>query len=164
MSTADENYLRGIAEMYGVQDPPSVDVVKRVGPKEQVERVVACMHKAGWSDVQIENGGIRGPWDPDDPEQREAIGLALYTCYAKYPIRTELLKPSEEMHRRLYNYFKDELAPCLKSRGYDISPAPGWEQWLHALQHDKEFWDPAIEVPHDEYPEDACPRMPQEFR
>lgn len=59
MSTADENYLRGIAEMYGVQDPPSVDVVKRVGPKEQVERVVACMHKAGWSDVQIENGGIR---------------------------------------------------------------------------------------------------------
>ena len=164
MSAADENHLREVAEMFGVKHPPSVDVVQQVGPKEQVERIVACMHEFGWSDVQVENGGIRYPWDPEDPKQREAIGLAMYTCHAKFPIRTELLHPSKETYRRLYDYFRDELAPCLRSKGYEISPAPGWEHWLHALQHDQEYWDPASEVPHDEYPEDACPRMPLEFR
>jgi hypothetical protein len=58
------------------------------------------MHESGWSDVQLENGGIRFPWDPDDSTQREAIGLALYTT----------------------------------------------------------------EVPHDDYPEDDCPRMPHGVR
>lgn len=164
MSAADEHYLRGIAGLYGVKDPPSVDVVEEVGPMRQVERVVACMHESGWSDVHLENGGVRYPWDPDDPEQREAIGLALYTCYAKYPVRAELLHPSEEMYRRLYDYFRDELAPCLRSRGHDISPAPNWEYWLYAIANDREYWDPANEVPQDDYPEDACPRMPQEFR
>lgn len=116
MSAADENHLREVAEMFGVKHPPSVDVVQQVGPKEQVERIVACMHEFGWSDVQVENGGIRYPWDPEDPKQREAIGLAMYTCHAKFPIRTELLHPSKETYRRLYDYFRDELAPCLRRR------------------------------------------------
>lgn len=33
--------------MYGVQNPPFVDVVEEVGQKEQVERIVACMHETG---------------------------------------------------------------------------------------------------------------------
>jgi hypothetical protein len=35
--------------MYGVQNPPFVDVVEEVGQKEQVERIVACMHETGWT-------------------------------------------------------------------------------------------------------------------
>ena len=164
MTSADENYLRQISEAFGVQDPPIIDVVEEVSPGDQLERVVSCMQEAGWADVHVENDGIRYPRHADDPDQRQAIGLALYTCYARFPVTTEFLHPTDAMCRRLYDYFTDELAPCLRSHGYDISPAPPWEHWLHALRQDQEYWDPSLEVPRDEYPKDACPHMPPEFR
>ncbi|WP_299518866.1 hypothetical protein [uncultured Serinicoccus sp.] len=101
MTAADEKYLRDVAVTFGVEDPPPVDVVEEVVPRDQVERVVSCMRESGWTDVHVEDGGIRYPWHREDPEQRRAIGLALYTCYAKFPIKTEFLHPSDAMCRRL---------------------------------------------------------------
>lgn len=52
MSAADE-LPSGVAETYGVQNPPFVDVVEEVAQKEQVERIVACMRETAWTQSTV---------------------------------------------------------------------------------------------------------------
>lgn len=160
MASADESYLRQVAQMYGVTDPPEVEVEKEVGPKEQVDLVVACMHELGWPEVRVQDGRISYPWTP---EVQDDVGRAMYTCYARYPLRPELFEPTEEMYRQLYYYYADELVPCLRSRGLEVSSPPSWEAWIASVQVGGDYWNPVTEVDPADYPTDACPPLPPEL-
>ncbi len=66
----------------------------------------------------------------------------------------------------LYDHYRDTLRPCLVDQGYELPPAPGFDEFLDRLEYAP--WDPFSEATADieagttEYArlEYACPRYP----
>lgn len=116
--------LAETAAMFGLQDLPEVDVVRVVGPEEYVDVQLQCQEDMGFT--RDENGSYNAP-----PDQYESLGLAVYTCEAKFPMEEKYLQPLGEPElRRLHAYFVDDAVPCLASIGYSIPGPPSIETFL----------------------------------
>lgn len=155
-----EAYLGQIAQMYQIEDPPSVAVVRIVGPDEQLELVAECMQEGGWPETKVSNGGLQYE---DLPEQEEAMNGAFYTCFASYPLAEEFLADGREQYEELYNYFVDDLKPCLEDQGLEITDPPSLESWLAVAETGSpEYWDPTLEIPDVDFAaiQEVCPQNP----
>lgn len=153
-------YLQELAEMYGVSNPPPVTPLRAVRPTEQLPLIADCMNDAGWVNVSTSGGGLQVA---DVPGQENALNLALYTCFAQYPLSGKYLAaPSEDDWRELYDYYTSELAPCLRGLGEEIPTSPSFPSWL-ATTAEGDYWNPAEFVPVEDYPENECPRLPEKF-
>lgn len=153
-------YLEQIAQMYEVEDPPAVEVVRIVDPDKQLELVAECMQEGGWPETQLSNGGLQYE---NLPEQEEAMNAAFYTCFASYPLAEEFLAVGREHYEELYAYFVDELKPCLEGQGLEITEPPSLESWLAVAETGSpEYWDPALEIPDADFSEiqEVCPQNP----
>lgn len=162
--TADEAYLEryreDLAELHGVEDPPSVEVVRRVAPAEQSALVGACMEERGWPvEVDPEGGVVASV--PD--QQVTQLNESWYVCWASYPPLEQYLRPlDDEQLGRLYDYYVDELTPCLRAEGHAVDP-PSRERWLHDRATGQD-WMPYFDVEGapDEELERRCPASPED--
>ncbi len=124
-----EEYLASLAEMYGIEDPPPVEIVQEIGLDDDGLRLVAdCYAEHGWP-ATFEDGGI--VVDVIPPEQQEAFALDQYVCNARYPVAEKYRSVSPEEHlRRWYAYLTTTYVPCVEALGYDISEPPSLETFL----------------------------------
>ncbi len=127
------DYLAQTARMFGVEDPPDVDVVRAVEPEELPALVTQCMAESGF--VADSTGTITVPSD-----QTESLDLAYYTCYARYPIDEKYLQPLNAGQRRyIYRYWIDSEIPCLAGLGYSIPAPPSEQTYLDSIGTPDEY-------------------------
>lgn len=144
---------------------PDVEIVRFVDLDDIATTLADCLVDAGWSNVTAtpDNGIDSG----DVPtEQAEAYSVAYYTCYAMYPLNPRYNTPlSDDQVKRLYAYFRDELAPCLESRGFTVPAAPSEQQFIESYTTDGGwdlYGDVAANVNQNGWYEinTACPQYP----
>lgn len=89
-----------------------------------------------------------------------------YRCRISYPIHPRFqLPPTDQQLRVIYDYFLDELIPCLRNEGYELSPPPSFETFRAEWPN---TWDPYVELPEpkgfkkDEVLQKCPPRPPLE--
>lgn len=140
--------LAQIADVWGIDDPPEVAIVRAVTGEESAAVEVACMTQAGF------------PPEPDSPvlswtvpeAQADAFHLAEYTCAAQYPVLI-ITRPPFTRHqvRIIYDWWVGPLADCVRAAGYEVPPAPSFESWAAA---NGDNWAPFDLVPpqDDEHP------------
>lgn len=114
-------YVSDLAELYKIENPPKVDVVRVVEPEERPAVFSQCMGDAGFPPSP--NGTFYAT-----EEQTPAFNLAFYTCTAQYPIDDRYLQARTESQLRfIYDYWLDEELPCLERLGHPIPPPPTFE-------------------------------------
>lgn len=120
---------RDRAEALGITDPPEVAVVRETTPEEYQQVFASCLDEAGWNPTLHPDGTIEvGPFTH---EQEEAYNLAVYVCGEQYPVAdiytTEL---TQEQHRMVYEYTREEFIPCVEGLGLHPGALPGLEAYL----------------------------------
>lgn len=78
-----ESYLREVAQMYQIRNPPRVEVIREVSVTEQLALVERCMHDGGWFGTRLVDGGLLH--EPPVGQETEA-NRAVYICFAKFPL------------------------------------------------------------------------------
>ena len=81
-----------------------------------------------------------------DPTGLTAAYLAYYTCVAEYPIDPRAIGYlSAAQLDYMYDYFTERLAPCLRSLGYHVDPAPPRSAFA-GTSFNGSAWDPYDDV------------------
>ncbi|MGO0576451.1 hypothetical protein [Ornithinimicrobium panacihumi] len=134
-------YQSELADMYGITDPPRVEVLREVSPAEHIEMLARCMQEAGWTVEQNEDG----QWSFVVPtDQQEAFNLSSYVCEAQYPPAEQFRHPwAQEQTAFLYQFLTEEYVPCVQALGYEVSEAPTLEVFLAA---GPSSWIPSAQV------------------
>lgn len=157
-----EAYLEQISNMYEVADPPSVDIVRVVKPDEQLDLIAGCMEEEGWPATAVKDGGLQYQ---NIPEQKSAMDESFYTCFAQYPLAEEFLAVGPEHYEELYEYYVNEVKPCLEDQGIAISEPPSFESWLAVAEQDEgKHWNPTLEIPDSadfQALQEICPQNPE---
>jgi hypothetical protein len=158
---AIDAHLAEEAEVFGVENPPHVDVVRVVTLSEQPPLVVACLEEQGFdAETSPDGQGVR---ITSVSEQMAAVHLAQYVCDAKYPVTPRELQPLDDAQRRTtYTYLTTTLTRCLRDHGYEVAAPPSLETFL--ATYDTAPWNPwdTVMVPAKRFDEvmRACPENP----
>jgi hypothetical protein len=157
-----ENYKR-----MGLMDSPptDVDLVRFIRPEEYGRVHAACIQEQGFSATETFDGGVEFGEIP--PEQARAQAEAVYRCDVQFPVHPAYLQPwSDSQIRTLYDYYVEELTPCLTAAGYPVDPPPTWETFRDTYDTDSQ-WVPYRAVTVTDYgPEEwqeineQCPQGP----
>lgn len=138
-----EQYRSGLAELHGLSEPPVVAVIRRVAPAEQSDLVATCMEDRGWPVEVDPDGGVMASV-PN--HQMPALNESWYVCWASYPPLAQYLRPlDDDQLGQLYDYYVDDLTPCLQAEGYLIEP-PSRAVWLHDASTSDRHWMPYFDV------------------
>lgn len=106
---------------------PEADLVRTVAPPEWATTIAECLNGEGFDAVAQPDGSVFF----DTAEQGEAYAVALYTCKIRYPIDPKFQGPlNDEQLRRIYDYSKAVLTPCLESFGIAVPEPPSLEVFL----------------------------------
>ena len=106
---------------------PEADLVRTVAPPEWATAIAECLNAEGFGAIAQADGSVYF----DTGEQDEAYSVALYTCKIRYPIDPKFQGPlNDEQLRRVYEYSKTTLAPCLESFGIAVPEPPSLELFL----------------------------------
>lgn len=124
-TTEHSEFLSAFAAQHGLGDDlPEVEVVRTVTPSESKQVVDECVADQGWA--QLPDGTFQYP-----TEQDRSFALAMYTCYASYPVDEAYAEPlSEAQWDAVYSYWVEETLPCLSAEGYDVPEPPSRETFL----------------------------------
>lgn len=119
-------YLTILRAASGIEDPPETQIVRVLAPEEQPAVWEACMVEAGWQVSVTSDGGLVPPADlPED--QASVYAVADYTCHAQYPVDPALFRSfGEQQIEATYEYYVEELVPCLLKRGHRVEEPPTW--------------------------------------
>lgn len=136
-----EEYHQGLAERYGIENAPSVPVVREVHLDERLDVVARCMIDQGWPYTQGSNGG----WQVIEPsDQMEAFNLDRFVCDAQYPPMERFRAPwGEAQTRAFYRFLIEEYVPCVEEQGFQISTPPTLETFV---AQGPVSWSPSVEV------------------
>lgn len=111
---------------------PDVAVEKVMDAEGYPAQLVDCVHEAGFPEVTLDpDGGIAY-----EGSQLPAYDLALYTCSARFPVDPKYTQPlDDEQLSKLYDYYTQELVPCIESEGYTAPEAPTRQYFIeHYLE------------------------------
>jgi hypothetical protein len=147
----------------GELPPNDVEFVRFIDVDDYGRVHAECVRGQGFEAEESWDGGVSYGRVP--PEQSLASHTAIYRCHIAYPVHPRYFLPrTEEQVRVVYDYFVDELVPCLAELGYEVSPAPSWEAFL-ADEGSQGQWFPYLDVdpPSDQEEREvneACPQNP----
>lgn len=154
--------LRDYAKLLGLNPAPVVTPERSVSIDEQPTVFASCMRDAGYT--VGEDGTYSVP-----KSQTSALHVALYTCTARYPLEDRYYQPyTVEQKRIIYDYFAQELVPCLREAGYTPENPPTFETFL-ATAGTADEYNPYVYVPSlaDQEMRELqkrCPAMPPNSR
>ena len=161
-----EDYRNGVLGLYPDAALPEVEIVALVASTEQPQRLVTCLSEAGYEADIASDGGITLP--AVTSAQEESMFIALYTCQSMYPIDPQYLDPlTEEQIREVYDYYVEQLTPCVEERDIPVEPAPSFETFTETFGTDAQ-WHPyanVVGLSHQDLDEilTACPQLPPGF-
>jgi hypothetical protein len=141
------SYLETLQKASGIKDPPNTEMIRLVPADQQAAVLKDCLAQAGF-DVTISDGGVAPPSDIPR-SQADAYQLAEYVCYAEYPADPDTFPPAlnETEVETLYDYYVNELMPCLEAHGYDIPSPPPLEVFKDEFATGQNLWFPYDWVP-----------------
>jgi hypothetical protein len=117
-------FLADFAAQQGLDDLPEVQVVRTVTPEESKAVVDECVADQGWA--QLPDGTFQFP-----SEQDRAFAMAMYICYASYPVDAAYTGPLDQQQwAAIYDYWIDETLPCLADQGFSLPEPPSRETFL----------------------------------
>ena len=115
------------------QRPPDVPMIEVAG-EEWSARFVECMNEAGYDNYQEESGGYMSfTVEGQDPE---AESLSVYLCSTKYWTDNGIYNVSQMNY--LYDYYQQQLVPCLEVNDAPIWGTPDREKFIQ----DGGWWHP----------------------
>jgi hypothetical protein len=145
---------------------PEVEFARYIDQSEWPPAIADCLVGQGFADVKaMPDGGIES--GPVPPAQAEAYAVAMYVCSAQYPMDPKYLAPmTDDRIGALYDYYVDEMVPCLEAEGYAVPPAPSRETYIDTYLTGG--WTPYDGVAPSSNAEwyrinDVCPQFPSDF-
>lgn len=112
-----------LAAGLGIENPPTVDVIRIVTPEERGALVDACLAEEGFP---VGDGSQGFP-----ESQLEAFNLAQFVCMARYPVDPEVTGTWTEVQTAIqYEWTVNVLIPCLEGLGYVIANVPSREVFI----------------------------------
>ncbi len=114
---------------------PDVEVVRIMDAQARPAQLVDCLHEEGFPEAALDpDGGIAY-----EGSQLPAYDLAMYVCGARYPIDPKYLQPlTDEQLGALYDYYANELVPCIEAEGYSAPEAPTRQYFIE--HYDEGAW------------------------
>lgn len=139
-----EDYLATLAEMYGLEDPPKVDVIREVDPRERGAILAECLQEHGFAGQVDSNGG----WGAEYPTaQQEAFDLASYVCEAQYPLMPVFYRPFDtEILNRIYDHYEETVMPCVHDAGWEVDLVSR-EQFITRYEATRELGTDFFDLP-----------------
>lgn len=144
---------------------PTVEVVEVLNLENWAETIATCLVDEGFSVNVTPDNGLE--WSAVPEAQQQSFALAQYVCDARYPLNPKLNVPLDgEQLTELYDYFADELVPCLESEGFAISAMPSRQAFIDDYYTERS-WSPYSDVVGNVESDDrwheineACPQEP----
>lgn len=141
---------------------PEAEFVRVVTSTDWPEAMAQCLQARGFDAVAKADGGVDSGFPP---ELAESHAVATYQCRTSYPIDStgQELDSKEELEG-LYDYYRDDLVPCLESQGWSQeNDPPSLSSFIET--YDSDPWIPYAVV--DPTSEDdwfalnkVCPQSP----
>lgn len=139
-----------------------------LGHSDFDENVAMCLQSFGFPAEADAVGGIR--FDPGVPESQDAaLGLAQYTCAARYTLDPSYAQEwTEEQLGLIFDYWEQYYIPCMAAHGHiiDTTTQPSRESYVAAFHTaDRISWWPnetSMTLPEAEKEtlENTCPAYP----
>lgn len=124
-----ESLAASFEQENGQPAPDDAEFVRFIESSEYGEVHAECIREQGFGAEATFDHGVE--YDPVPPEQGVALHEAIFRCQVAYPVHPRYSLPwTDEMIRTLYDYYVDELVPCLTAEGYTLQEAPSWESFL----------------------------------
>ncbi len=120
-----DNQRDALLSVHPDADIPEVDLIRYVSATDWAPAIVDCMLGQGFGASLLADGGVS--YDEPPAGQEEAQAIAVYVCMAEYPVEPTSEQLTEDQLRTLYDYYVNELVPCLADAGYDVIDAPSFE-------------------------------------
>jgi hypothetical protein len=155
------------AEALGVALPADAEFVRYINPDEYGRVHAACMTEQGFEATETFDGGVR--YGPIPDEQGEAQRIAAMRCKVMYPVHPRFHLPTTESELlALYDYYVNDLVPCLAAEGYEGPEHPSRETFLASCLSDDDSvdrWHPCVavgDVPFNAWEQInlTCPQLP----
>ncbi len=166
-SAVSDDYLEKssveLATQLGIDNPPSVEVVRVIDLNDWADTLVACLNTAGYSVTKTPDGEGVDFSAVSDESLAKSFRLAQYVCEMSYPVAQKYMEPlTEDQLESLYKYRSDELIDCLEANGASVVVTPpSWEVFLETGG----AWSPYEEVRPDPATyatlEKNCPQTPE---
>lgn len=143
--------------------PQDVEFVRFVEAGDKPMVTVECLEAQGFAARIGADGGVF----PDEvpPDQSSALMEATYRCDVQFPVHPRYyLPPTVSQVRTYYDYYRDELVPCLRAEGQDVPDPPTWETFA-GNYHSSSNWHPYdfVDTRSPQHQEDlnrTCPAQP----
>jgi hypothetical protein len=126
-----------------------------------------CLREEGFPDVTVTpDGALSITGIP--PEQEEALAVVRYVCEIRYRIDEEYTGALEKEELiELYEYYTQDLVPCLQANSYTAPDAPSVTTFVETYGSPT-TWSPysAVQVSSNEawYEiNETCPQWPNGF-
>jgi hypothetical protein len=105
-----------------------------ISPDEWAESFAGCMNDAGFDNYQAQGQAVVISEQNQDPEAAQAQLIARYVCDARFRVAGYEGLNNDEIDY-LYDYYRDELIPCLALHQVEIaaSEVPTRQQFADGL-------------------------------
>jgi hypothetical protein len=142
---------------------PEVEFVRYISQDEYGEVRAECLTALGFPTAAHDDGGFGGSFTRD---QAEAHAVADYTCEVRFPLDPKYTAPLTNAQLvALYDYYVNELTPCLESAGESVGPPPSESVFIEGYSG-SDPWTPYLALGTGaDYAalEKACPSVPVTF-
>lgn len=131
---------QAFSDQYPDVQRPVVDIVRVVGLEDWATTIAACMGDQGFAVSVSRDNGLE--WESLPVAQAESFALAQFICSATYPLNPKVNVPlDDEQLARLYDYFVNELTPCLEGEGFAVGDAPSLQAFTDDYYSERS-WSP----------------------
>ena len=136
-----EQHWKEFSVRHSDVERPEVAVVAVMNAEEYPAQLVSCLHEEGFPEVTLDPLGGIGY----EGSQLDAYDLAMYICESRYPIDPRYTQPlTDEQLGKLYDYYANELVPCIEREGYTAPEAPTRQYFIDHFSDAP--WRPYSEV------------------
>lgn len=144
-----EANLRELAAGLGLDEPPSVDLVRFVAESEWTTVQLGCLNDLGYPVVAMPDGrGIDSSMIPASQAARGGpYALAVYTCQAQYSMEPSTGELTEEELGELYDWYLGVEVPCLEEHGAEVSDPPSRASFIETYNSNP--WIPFGAIDHE---------------
>ena len=126
-----ESILNDLAQSYGFEDAPVVELDRWIRPEEMGSTAEKCFDDAGFEVESTPDGtGFRVISNVGE-SQRDALNMTAYQCRARHFIDPDAMQPlTRDQSRVVYEYYIAVLVPCLQGLGHETGKPPSLDTFV----------------------------------
>ncbi|WP_431798581.1 hypothetical protein [Microbacterium kunmingense] len=121
-------------------------MVRYVAPSEAAPALADCLNSEGFEVSVRTDGNLES--DSVPASQQESYAVAMWKCMAMYPYDPKFNQAlTDEQIRRVYDYYVNELTPCLEDRGITVTDPPSETTFVEGYYSAPNLWTPYTNLP-----------------